>query len=331
MPKKPTKWGIKAWVLAGSKSGFVFNWKLYTGKENDQVEKDLGKTVVLTLCDVLQQGHEVYFDNFFCSADLLNALAEKGLGGCGTVRANRVGNPQEIKAFAATKNKKKLQDMSPIFLRSEKILAIGWYDKRPVTMLTTVHTSGISEKRIRDGNTPDGYRVIQKPVAIEAYNQSMGGVDNSDQLNSYNNMVRKSMKWWKKVFFHLVVTSLSNAYVLYRKHVPVVQQKKADKFRLNVAKGLLEGYERQNSKPGRRSTQDNPMRLTGRHFIEKVPSGKPDCVVCCKKEGKKYVRRKQTTWRCKQCFPHIALCQIPCFEIYHTINDFKGHYEANFV
>ena len=32
MPKKPTKWGIKTWVLAESGSGYVWNFKLYTGK-----------------------------------------------------------------------------------------------------------------------------------------------------------------------------------------------------------------------------------------------------------------------------------------------------------
>ena len=32
MPKKPHKWGIKAWVLADSSNGYVTNFKLYTGK-----------------------------------------------------------------------------------------------------------------------------------------------------------------------------------------------------------------------------------------------------------------------------------------------------------
>ena len=32
MPQKPTKWGIKAWVLAESESGYVWNIKIYTGK-----------------------------------------------------------------------------------------------------------------------------------------------------------------------------------------------------------------------------------------------------------------------------------------------------------
>ena len=31
-PKKPTKWGMKAFVLADSQTGHVYNWRLYTGK-----------------------------------------------------------------------------------------------------------------------------------------------------------------------------------------------------------------------------------------------------------------------------------------------------------
>ena len=31
LPKKPTKWGMKAYVLADSSTGYVWNWRLYTG------------------------------------------------------------------------------------------------------------------------------------------------------------------------------------------------------------------------------------------------------------------------------------------------------------
>ena len=31
LPKKPTKWCMKAYVLADSKTGYVYNWRLYTG------------------------------------------------------------------------------------------------------------------------------------------------------------------------------------------------------------------------------------------------------------------------------------------------------------
>ena len=31
LPNKPTKWGMKAYVLADSRTGYVYNWRLYTG------------------------------------------------------------------------------------------------------------------------------------------------------------------------------------------------------------------------------------------------------------------------------------------------------------
>ena len=38
LPKKPHKWGLKAWVLADSTNGYVWGWKLYTGKEGGTTE-----------------------------------------------------------------------------------------------------------------------------------------------------------------------------------------------------------------------------------------------------------------------------------------------------
>ena len=32
MPKKPTKWGMKAFVLADSNTGYTYSWRLYSGK-----------------------------------------------------------------------------------------------------------------------------------------------------------------------------------------------------------------------------------------------------------------------------------------------------------
>ena len=36
IPKKPTKWGIKAFVLADSQNGYMYNWHLYTGNYHHQ-------------------------------------------------------------------------------------------------------------------------------------------------------------------------------------------------------------------------------------------------------------------------------------------------------
>ena len=34
MPKKPQKWGMKAFVLSDSHNGYMYNWHLYTGTKN---------------------------------------------------------------------------------------------------------------------------------------------------------------------------------------------------------------------------------------------------------------------------------------------------------
>ena len=45
MPKNPTKWGIKAWVLADSRTGYVYNLKLYSGNS-----KAIPVQVIIKLC-----------------------------------------------------------------------------------------------------------------------------------------------------------------------------------------------------------------------------------------------------------------------------------------
>ena len=68
MPKKPTKWGMKAWVLADSKTGYTWNWNLYAGKEDGDTDDSLGTRVVLQLVkDLPPAEYHAYFDNFYTS------------------------------------------------------------------------------------------------------------------------------------------------------------------------------------------------------------------------------------------------------------------------
>ena len=48
LPKKPKKWGMMAWALADSTVGYICNWKLYCGKE-EQGREPLGEMVVVEL------------------------------------------------------------------------------------------------------------------------------------------------------------------------------------------------------------------------------------------------------------------------------------------
>ena len=60
-----------------------------------------------------------------------------------------------------------------------------------------------------------GCEVIFKPQCIVEYNRHMGGMDLSDQMIRYYSFSHRSVKWWKHVFFHLIDTTIFNAYILY--------------------------------------------------------------------------------------------------------------------
>ena len=125
------------------------------------------------------------------------------------------------------------------------------------------------------------------------------------------------MKWWKRVFYHLLDLSLVNANILYNE-ASVKPMNHMD-FRLAVAKGLLEGH--MSISQQRLTASHLPTRLTGRCFLELIPketqyAGLHQCVVCSSK-GK----RSQTRYQCKYCL--VALHVVECFESYHTKLDYS--------
>ena len=53
------------------------------------------------------------------------------------------------------------------------------------------------------------------PLMLYRYNQKMGGVDKSDQFISYHKVLRKTVKYWKTAFYHLVDIAIVNSHLLY--------------------------------------------------------------------------------------------------------------------
>ena len=82
------------------------------------------------------------------------------------------------------------------------------------SVLTTIHAAVHVETNKTDAL---GNRIL-KPLAIVDYIKKMGACDTSDQLISYYSFLQKSIKWWKKLFFHLLNMLLLNAHILNSKY-----------------------------------------------------------------------------------------------------------------
>ena len=181
LPKKPHKWGMKAWVLADAANSYTWNWKLYAGKEGNSVERGLTHKVVLQLVadDRLQhKGYVVVTDNFYSSPALFSDLVARGIGACGTARKNRRGIPPAV--ISAPLKKGEVASS-----RDDGILSLKWKDKRDVLMLSTYHDCSMVQKSRRSRAAEGGIEVIAKPRVVDDYNMNMGGVDKSKFIQIY--------------------------------------------------------------------------------------------------------------------------------------------------
>ena len=97
IPKIPTKFGIKVWVLAEAKTRYVLDFDIYTGAEADPVKKVLGHRVVIKLIKQYQgKGHCVFVDNYYTSPQLLLDLLARDTNCIGTVKTKRKDFPVQL-------------------------------------------------------------------------------------------------------------------------------------------------------------------------------------------------------------------------------------------
>lgn len=91
------------------------------------------------------------------------------------------------------------------------VFAIKCRDTHDVSWLTTAHEDEIVEAPL----SREGHHKI-KPNTVLNYIKYMSDVDRSNQM-SYYLFERKTIKWWKKLFFHLFHLVIVNAHILHTK------------------------------------------------------------------------------------------------------------------
>ena len=135
---KPIRFGFKAWSLCSS-DGYSQHIEPYCGASTmlETFGMGQGPDVVAGLCKAggVIPGTRVFFDNLFTSMNLLNYLSDRGIGGTGTVRQNRVfgmPNPDQ-KQFS----KKERGDSVSFF--AQDVAIVTWLDNKAVTVASNVH------------------------------------------------------------------------------------------------------------------------------------------------------------------------------------------------
>ncbi len=323
MKDKPTKWGIKVFVLSDATNGYIYRLEIYTGK-NETLDNATGlcSRVVLDLMKGFDySGNTLYMDRYYSSPRLFFTLGKIGIGCCGTVQNNRKEFPQVLKISKSKKNKGKYDYRS-----NQTLTAMVWFDKRPLYMLSTIHKPTSSSPTTVLRTQVTGSRVaVDCPPCLPDYQKYMRGVDRGDQMIGYYNIGRRSKKWWKRVFTYIVECSILNAYVLFSCQNP---RSKKLKFRfleqrINLAKALIGSYT--GCRKRGRTPQVDSERLNRSldHFADRAER-KGECVVCRSRHGK----RRDTMCVCTVC--KVNLCsplaggeRRQCFREYHTMTDYS--------
>jgi len=80
-------------------------------------------------------------------------------------------------------------------------------------MINTIHDTTIVNKGRKDRKTS---MEIKKSYAVGQYSKFIKGIDRADQYLSYYSVLKKTVKWSKKVVLYLLNCVVFNTFFVYR-------------------------------------------------------------------------------------------------------------------
>ena len=292
---------------------FIYRFRVYTGKEDPMTTvsavlptecQNFGvseKMVVYLVLPLLNSGYTVWMDNWYSSCKLYSYLHSRRTMACGTVRANRV--PLEVKNSKPATGEQRAYCSGPL-------LCLKFRDKKDIFMLSSQHSESM-EDACRSRGRPSVAHVRSKPGSIIEYNRNMGSVDWQDQLLEPYSAARKSMKWYKKLSFHLLQLAMLNSHILY-------QKTGGKKTFLQFEHDVIAEFLMSDTEP-HAGKLESVTRLTERHFpsvLEPTPTWTKLQSRC--RVSSKQGRRKDVKTVCAQCPTKPGLCAVPCFGLWHS-------------
>ena len=177
---------------------------MYTGKTLDKENTTPSNVVMSLLKNLFHRGHTLCTDNWYTSVDLANNLIDKNTHLIGTLRTNRKGNPSKVIKTNLKRGKIIARE------NNQGITVLKWKDKRDVLVLSTKHSSEMTNVKTKRG-------FCSKPKIMVEYNKAKTCIDLSDQMSAYSSPLRKTLKWYKKLAFELFLnTAVVNALFMFQ-------------------------------------------------------------------------------------------------------------------
>jgi hypothetical protein len=198
MRNKPTKWGVKAFMLCCSTTYYCYNFEIYAGKAQNPLTlgdrmlygindletlRDLGIGATTVMHNVACLGdmndgikRVIFFDRYFTGLTLLLFLLRIGIYACGTVMTNRTKN-SPVSTGPQTSGLKTRGDFRVVPDVSGKILSCTWYDNKLVHFLNTAFRASISFCMRRSKTNASEREKVDCPFLVRMYQIYMRGVD----------------------------------------------------------------------------------------------------------------------------------------------------------
>lgn len=325
---------LKIHTLCESKSGFCLNFDLIHKDMNSRLTESYIHGVAMRLVQpYFNSGRWVYMGNSHSSVPLYRDLYLNRVIATGVISISSEGVDAGIKAKTGH-----LREGETMSKRDGCLMNLIWKDhNRIFVMLSTGHTNATMKWK----NKQNEKEVKIKPVIVHDYQTHGGGVEICDRLMETFTYDRKSKQWWKRIFFYLFKLGVVNAFIMYSSLLMASGGRKPDlkSFMLGIIDGLLLKASSEPTEEGAEAEHDDIVlqgrRLVSRHFPVKYPDAgdedsslQNECEVCLqratyqlKSKGKATIKRKRTSHWCKDCKEH--LCIDPCFQLYHTVDDFQ--------
>jgi hypothetical protein len=300
IPSKPHKWGYKIYCL--SSEDYLLRFEIYAGAEERSADGATFDTVMRMTRGYEEKGHVLYIDNWFTSPAVLDALKQKGIRCCGSVRRNRRGMPNvpeaEVRALC--------QGQWIQRQRGDTSLAV-WRDQKVVWLLYNHCSPG--ETASLDRWSEAGNRIsIGCPKAIRDYFYGARSVDVLSQLHYAYAPGRKAMRCWPRLAWWLLDMCIVNAFKLWS--IGQEHPSQLD-FRIQLMHQLLEQLPAA-SQPRKHGGRLPPPNAPAAVHSSELSVEEKDCKQCSHQPD----NRKSTNFVCIACQVH--LCLGDCFRAYHA-------------